>query len=618
MIGVYNGRVLRVDLNDSKFSVENVDHSVFKNFLGGVGLAAKVMIDEVNPKVEPFAPENYLIFAPGALTGSSIPAGNKSVFVTKSPLTNAWGEATFSGVCGINLKRAGFDGLIIKGKAERPLYLFISDDTFELRDATKIWNMETFDACTAIKKELDLKEVGIACIGPAGEKLVRIASIISDDGRAAGRCGVGAVMGSKNLKAIAIHGTGEIEVADKKRFDEVKRAMLKVIAEKKPLQFGTAGSVEAFNEMGNLPTKNWTLGVFSGAKNISGQFITERFSPRKRACFACPVACGREIELKEGPYAPLKCYGPEYETVAALGSLCMNDKIESIIKANDICNRLGVDTISTGAAIAFAMECFEKGLLAGADTGGLEVKWGDPEVIVRLCELIGRKEGFGTLLGEGVKVASKVIGRNSDRFALHVKGLELPMHSPYRFKEMGLAYAVSNRGACHNRGSPAYVSRGILIPEFGYTEKTDGFTTQSKAKLTADHQDICTMIDALGICKFIVFFGGISVTMLAEAYSAAIGWHVEPSEMKKTGARIWFLQRIFNYNAGLRRNDDTLPERFLKEPLKEGAAANQTVDLETMLNEYYEIRGLDNTDGKPKISKIKELALDFVIPKIST
>lgn len=616
MASVYNGKILRVDLNEPKFYEESVDQFIFKNLLGGVGLAAKIMVDEVNPKVEPFEPENYLIFAPGALTGSSIPAGNKSVFVSKSPLTNAWGEATFSGICGVNLKRAGFDGVVITGKAERPSYLFISDDAFELKDAAKVWGMETFDGCAAIKRELGLKDVGIACIGPAGEKLVKIASIISDDGRAAGRCGIGAVMGSKNLKAIAIYGTGEIKIADQERFNEAKRAMLKSITEKKPLQFGTAGSVEAFNEMGNLPTKNWRLGVFPGAKNISGQFMAEKFSPKKRACFACQVACGREIELKEGAYAPLKCCGPEYETVAALGSLCMNGNIESIIKANDLCNRLGVDTISAGAVIAFAMECYEKGLLTKEDTGGLEITWGNSEVTVRLCELIGRKNGFGALLGEGVKMASEVIGRGSNKFAIHVKGLELPMHSPYRFKEMGLSYAVSNRGACHNRGSPAFVSRGILIPEFGYTEKTDGFAIQGKAKLTADHQDICTMIDALGVCKFVVFFGGVSMAMLIEAYSAAVGWNVELDEMKKAGERIWFLQRIFNYNAGLRRSDDTLPERFLKEPLKDGAAANQVVDLEMMLNEYYEIRGLDN-DGKPKIDKLKELALNFAIPKIS-
>lgn len=611
-VGIYNGKILRVDLSYSKFSIENVQPSVFKDFLGGVGLAARIMVEEVNPKVGPFDHENYLIFAPGALTGSSVPAGNKSVFVAKSPLTNAWGEATFSGICGINLKRAGFDGIVIKGRAERPSYLFISNDTFEIKDASKIWGMDTFSACAAIKRELGLKDVGVACIGPAGERLVKIASIISDDGRVAGRCGIGAVMGSKNLKAIAIHGRSELKVADQKKFDEIKRTMLKSIAEKRPLQFGTAGSVEAFNEMGNLPVKNWTLGIFPGAKNISGQFMAEQFSLRKRACFACPVACGREIELKDGPHAPLRCYGPEYETVASLGSLCMNSNIESIIKANDICNRLGIDTISAGAIIAFAMECFENGLLTENDTGGLKITWGNSEIIIKLCELIGKKEGFGAVLSEGVRIASTIIGKGSKRFALHVKGLEIPMHSPYRFKEMGLAYAVSNRGACHNRGTPAYVSRGILIPEFGYIEKTDGFSTQGKAKLTADHQDICTMIDALGICKFVVFFGGINLRMLAEAYSAAAGWNMELSEMKKAGERIWLLERIFNYNAGLGRSDDTLPERFLKEPLKDGAAANQVVELETMLSEYYKIRGLDD-DGRPKISRLKELGLDFVI-----
>jgi aldehyde:ferredoxin oxidoreductase len=615
MIGGYTGKLLRVDLSEFKITEEKMDLSRARDLIGGVGFAAKIMLQEVNPYVKPFDPDNRLIFMTGVLTGTTVPGGNKSVFVARSPLTNIWGDAIFSGMCGIELKRAGYDGIIIQGKAEKPVYLRVFDGGAELRDAGKLWGMDTFESCNAIKSELNLKEVRVASIGPAGERLVKLACIMSDDGRAAGRCGLGAVMGSKNLKAIVIKGSGKIEIADKDKLVELRKEVLKRVNEKQPLQFGTAGSVVPFEEMGNLPIKNWTRGRFPSASRISGQTIAQTILKDRKTCFGCPVACGRYVEIKEGPYAPLEGYGPEYETIAMLGSLCMNDHLESIAKANDICNRLGIDTISVGAAIAFAMECYEKGIITRDNTGGIDLSWGNHKAIVKMCELIGRKEGFGTILGEGVKAAAEKIGKGSDRFALHVKGLEIPAHNPYRFKEMGLAYAVSNRGACHNRGSPAYVSRGILIPELGFDTKTDGFTIDGKGRLTKIHQDVCLMLDALGMCKFVVFFGGLGISILADFYTAVTGLKIEPDDLVKTGERIWLLQRVFNIRMGITRKDDTLPERFLKEPILEGPAKGQVVNLEPMLEEYYELRGLDE-EGKPKEQKLKELGLDFAIPFI--
>jgi aldehyde:ferredoxin oxidoreductase len=457
-----------------------------------------------------------------------------------------------------------------------------------------------------------VNDIRTAAIGPAGEKLVGVACVETDDGRTAGRTGLGAVMGSKNLKAIATKGTGKVGIANPARFEELSKEATKRILEKKPLPFGTSGSVVAFEEMGNLPIKNWSAGRFPGAAKISGQTMAETLLEGKKTCFACPVACGRYVEIKEGPYSPLEGFGPEYEAIGTLGSLCMNDNLESIVKATDTCNRLGIDVISTGAIIAFAMECYSKGLITRKETGGIDLSWGNHQAVVQMCELIGRREGFGIIMGDGVKAAAEKLDKGSESFALHVKGLELPAHSPYRFKENGLAYAVSNRGACHNRGSPAYISRGLVSPEIGLGTKTDGFTIEGKGRMTKLHQDVCAATDALGLCKFPVFFGGIGLELIAGLYSAATGWETSVDDMMTMGERIWTLQRIFNTRMGVTRKDDTLPDRFLKEPLPDGAAKGQVVELEPMLKEYYEQRGL-NEDGKPKREKLKELGLDYAI-----
>ena len=614
MIGGYAGKILRVDLSNEKISEEPLDFSLVRSLIGCLGVASKIMLEELDPNVKPFDPRNKLILATGPLTGSTAPAANKSIMISRSPLTNIWGEAIFSANCGIELKRAGYDMLIVEGKADEPVYLSIHNGTTEIRDASGIWGMETFPACDAIKRDLGEMDAAVICIGPAGEKLVRLASIISDNGRAAGRCGLGAVMGSKNLKAIAAKGSEEIKVANPEMLDELRDKIVKTVKKKLKAfsDYGTSRGVASFEEMGNLPIKNWTKGRFPGAEKISGIRMAETILVGRKACFACPVACGRYIKITEGPYAPLEGYGPEYETIAALGSLCMNDNLESIAKANDLCNRLGLDTISVGASIAFAMECYEKGIITKDDTGGIELTWGNHEAIIKMIELMGRREGFGAILGEGSKRAAEKIEKGAERYAMHVKGLELPMHNPYRFKEMGLQYAVSERGACHLRGFSMLPARGILFPDLGLDKRLDGFTIEGKARVVKIMQDACRMVDALGICKFIAFFGNIPLTSLAELYTAVTGWKTTLEELMKAGERIWMLQRVFNVRMGVKREDDTLPKRFLEEPMVEGAAKGQIVELEPMLKEYYVERGLDE-EGRPKKEKLKELNLDFAI-----
>ncbi|MEM2320864.1 MAG: aldehyde ferredoxin oxidoreductase C-terminal domain-containing protein [Candidatus Bathyarchaeia archaeon] len=344
--------------------------------------------------------------------------------------------------------------------------------------------------------------------------------------------------------------------------------------------------------------------------------MAETILAGRKACFTCHIACGRYVKVSEGPYAPLEGYGPEYETIAALGSLCINDSLEAIAKANDQCNRLGLDTISTGATIAFAMECYERGIITKDDTGGIELRWGDPDVIIRMIELIGRREGFGAILSEGSMRATERIGKGAERYAMHVKGLEIPMHSPYRFKEMGLQYAVSERGACHLRGLSMLPARGILFPEIGIDKQVDGFSVDGKAHLVKIMQDLCRVVDALGLCKFVYLFGGVPLWMLAKLYTAITGWETTLNDLMKAGERIWILQRIFNVRMGVRRKDDTLPKRFLEEPLSEGVAKGQIVKLEPMLNEYYAKRGLDE-EGMPRKDKIVELGLNFAVKYIT-
>jgi aldehyde:ferredoxin oxidoreductase len=618
MIGGYTGGLLRIDLSASSVKKQELDVNEYKNLAGGLGIAAKVMLEEVERDIEPFDPENRLILATGPLTGIA-PAGNKSVLVSRSPLTNIWGDALFSADLGIELKRAGYDVLIVQGRAKKPKYIWIHDDIIEIKDADDIWGMSTFDTSEALREDIGEKNAKVVCIGPAGEKLVRLACVMSDRGRVAGRCGLGAVMGSKNLKAIGIRASGMIEIARKDEFFHLfEQALNSVRNNPKTEGFhlcGTSGSVAPFEALGNLPIMNFTRGKFSGIDKISGETMVETILTNRKSCYGCPIGCGRFVKIAQGSYAPMEGNGPEYETIAALGSMCLNENLESIAKANDICNGLGIDTISTGNAIAFAIECYENGIITKVDTEGIDLSWGKHEAIVKMVELIGRKVGFGAVLGEGVRIAAERIGRNSERYAMHVKGLEIPFHSPYRFKCMGLNYATSNRGACHNRGSPAYVSRGILSPEIGLSEQTDGFTIEGKGNLTKIHQDACAMLDALGMCKFAVFFCGITLSLVKNLYNAATGWNMAMNDLMRAGERIWNLERVFNVRMGVTREDDTLPGRFLKEPMPDGMAKGQVVELEPMLKEYYEVRGLDD-NGKPKVEKLKELDLHFVIPRI--
>jgi len=610
MLGGYIGSLLRVDLTRGKVSEEALNLAVAKRLFTGSGYGAWMLRREVPAGADPLGPGNELILLTGPFTGSLIPGGTRAAAVAKSPLTGIFAETNTAGFFPSEVKFAGYDGLVLMGRASSPVYLSLVDGRASLLPARHLTGLDTYEAMDAVKKELGDRQVKVACIGPAGERRARLACIINDDGRAFGRTGLGAVMGAKNLKAIAVRGHGKVPVSHPREFQASLRRYREVVLNaqrtKNLRRDGTAGGIETFEKTGNLPIRNWTKGSFPGAVKISGPTMSRSILKRPYACFACPVACGRVIEVSSGPYAGLSGPGPEYETIATLGSMCLNDDLAAIAKANDLCNRYGLDTISTGCAIAFAIECYENGPLSPQDTGGLRLTWGNAEAIVELVRLMGEMEGLGQVLADGVKAASARIGRGAERYALEVKGLEVPAHEPRRFKSMGLGYATANRGACHMQGLANCIERGLLMPEYGLSQALDGFAIEGKAAVTVLYQNLCSALDALGLCKFPVF-GVTSFDLIAEAYTHLTGWEIDRQGILAAGGLIYDLKRAYNVSCGVKPSDDRLPERFTKEALPDGFAKGQVCELNPMLEEYYQLRRWNKQTGAPEDERLRAL-----------
>jgi len=608
----YMGKILRVDLRNGEIKEEELEEEVAKKFIGGSGLAAKIIYDELSSDVDPLSPENLLIFMTGPLVGVKVPNSGRHAVCAKSPLTGIWGEANSGGTWGVELKKAGYDGIVVKGKAEKPVYLWIHEGGVEIRDASHLWGKDTFETDEIIKEETDEKAV-VACIGPSGEKLVKIAAVMNDgkDARAAGRTGMGAVMGSKNLKAIAVRGDKEIPVYDEEKLKELTKGLGKMIAEKAERmgRYGTANIMIMVEEIGDLPIKNWLQGRWiEGAEKLSGERMAETILKRRYFCKNCVIGCGRIVEIKEGKWKLEEQAGPEYETLGAFGSLCLIDDLGAVSKLNEICNKYGIDTISAGAIVAFAIEAYEKGILKESDVG-FALRWGDADAAIRLTEMIARKEGIGALLSEGVKKAAEKLGGLALEMAIHSKGLELPMHDPRAYASIAVAYATSNRGACHLQGLTHPLEGRLVIPELGYNEPLDRFDVNGKGIMTAKMQDLMAMFDALTLCKFLIF-GGITVTHLVDWLNAVTGWNFTVEEFLKTGERIYNIKRMFNVKCGVSRKDDTMPLRILTHKRGEGGSAEHLPAWNIMLSEYYEYRGWDEM-GIPKEEKLKELGLEW-------
>ncbi len=616
----YMGKILRVDLTNGELNEEFPDDKVLKDFLGGAGLATWYLINETEKGIDPLGPDNKLIFMTGPLTGTSSPSTGRYSVVAKSPLTGFWGQANSAGFWGKDFKRSGFDGIIFEGVSPKPVYLLTDNGKAELLDASDVWGKDTSDA-TKILKEKHGDKFNVALIGTAGENLVKYAAVLNDCdlpyyGRAAGRCGMGAVMGAKKVKAIVSYGKEKIQVAKpedykagaKQRFDWVNQSLLKMTLE----VYGTATMVDLVNVKGGLPTNNWQTGIFPNPDLINGTAINENILIDRKPCFACPIACGRLAEIKEGPYKS-KGEGPEYESIGALGTMCGLDDLNAITYAHFLCNEYGLDTISVGNTIGFAMECAEKGILT--ETDGIDLKFGNAQAVIDMLSKITKREGIGDLLAEGVKVMSKKLGKGSEKFAMHVKGLELPCYDPRAAKITGLAYVTANRGGDHITAyieGPAFLAMPFMIVD----DADIGDPLQElpeKTKVVKDFEDAFGVFDAIGGCKFM----GMVLTAedWAELISKLMGYDYTAADFRKTGERIYNLERAYLVREGCSRKDDTLPPRLLEEPLPEGPAEGHTVNLDPMLDAYYKFRGWDN-DGKPTKEKLQELGLDWVIDKI--
>ena len=612
------GRVLRANLTDSKLLIEDLPpENVLRKWIGGRGLGVYYMLKEVNPKVDPLSPENKAIVATGPLTGvTGIPSPGRWCSVTKAPLTNTIHDAQSGGKFGPRLKFAGFDIVIIEGRSEKPVYLWLHDGKAEIRDAKHLWGRDTHDTTDTIIEELkpevgidEAKNISVACIGPAGERLSRIACIINDKNRAAGRGGHGAVWGSKNLKAIAVYGNIKPPVAREEKLEEVAVKSLEII-KKSPVtsqalpKYGTAVLVNVINAHGIFPTRNFKTGVFPGAGSISGERIADEIMDWKLAeeevCWGCEMKCARYTRITKPPFTG-EGGGPEYETVWALGADTGTSDLAAVSKANYLCNELGLDTISMGATIATLMELVELGKIPKEKLRGLRAEWGNGEALVELVWRTAYRSGIGDDLAEGALRLAQKYG--APEVAMVVRGQELPAYDPRGVQGHGLAYATSNRGGCHLR---AY----MIAPEVvGIPQLLNRFETRGKAEWVKEFQDVFATIDSLVVCKFVVF--AYWADMLADQLSTITGWDVTVDEFKKIGERIYNAERVFNILAfGDSEEYDTLPKRLLEEPMPEGPAKGYIVKLSEMLPDYYKVRGW--IKGRPTRAKLEELDLKWL------
>ena len=604
----YMGKILRVNLTNDEVYIENLSPQIQEKYIGGSGLAARIIYNEIPNDVEPFSPDALLIFSTGPLTGTPVPSSGRLSVCARSPL-GIWGESHAGGLFGQHLKKTGFDSIIITGKAKIPTYLWIDDGTVTFMSAEKMWRRDVYETYEMIKKEIKDNTIKIAAIGPAGENCVNYASIIFDVGKA-GRAGMGAVMGSKNLKAIAVKGTKKIPVAKEdelRNFAKEVQIQLSISPGAQSLRkYGTGGGMEAYYHIGNIPIRNHRDGVWEEDKieRISGVKMTQTILDKITPCCNCVIGCKRTISIKEGKYAGLKADSPEFETLCMLGSNLLNDDLSLIAKANDLCNRLGMDTISVGGVLAFAIEAYEKGFITIKDNAGLELKWGPSDDIVKLIELIAYRKGIGNLLANGVQEAAKQLNQKCADFAVHVKGLEAPAHNPRAFFGQALSYATMNRGACH-LAWPHNPDRGRLAPEIGIATQGDRFESEGKAITVKKMQDMMEVYDLLMVCKY-VSSAGLSLTQIATFFELVTGKRMSVDDFMKIGERSFTLKRVLNRNWSTSSKDDNLSKRLL-EP-QNGGTQQHVPDLGLMLKEYYEIRGW-TPDGVPSEEKLKELEI---------
>jgi len=612
MMGGNWNKILFVDLGTGETAVEEPGEQLYRDFLGGNGVGARILYSRQAPGVDALGPNNMLGFTTGVLIGTPAVGATRFTVCGKSPLTDTWGDANSGGYLAAALKKAGFDAVFFTGVAEKPVYLYVEDGAAELRDAGHLWGRDTFETEAALKEEWG-EDTQVACIGPAGEKLSRIAAIIHDRGRAAARSGLGAVMGSKRLKAVAVLGTLPVPLADEAAAKELRRAHLRVLREDDSVayfrKYGTVSHVASSTFSGDSPTKNWKgvgLEDFPQAEAISDDNVI-KYEQKKYGCYRCPIACGGIYRVEGGPYAVEATQKAEYETCAMFGSNLLNDDIESIIKANEICNRYGLDTISTAGTIAFAFECYEQGLITKEDTGGLALEWGDADAIVRLTQMIAHREGIGDLLAEGSKAAAEKLGGSAREYAIHAGGQELAAHDPRLAPSLAVNYAAGATPGRHTLAGLGWFEwgstlRGVEIPDM------DKYDVHGKGELNTNLLNLWHAVYATGVCLFV--FMKLDVAVWPEMIRAVTGWDYSWDEFLETGARIAALRQAFNVREGLPVAESIISGRAIGHPPQQsGPLEGVSIDVEVQRREFYQARGWDAETGRPLKETLVALGL---------
>lgn len=606
----YAGRYLNVNLTSGVCSHFSLEEDLLRKFLGGSSLSAKIFLDRFALDPDPLAAESPFMVMTGPLVGSGFPGSSRFTVCAKSPLTGIWGEGACGGTFGPELKRAGYDGIVIVGKAQSPTTLSIIEGEARLIDASDLWGKDIYQTTDLLKKKD--KGLKVLAIGPAGENLVNFASISNDKGHYIGRTGLGAVLGSKHLKAIVAKGSKGIEKADEVRYKEILKRALEEIKDSALANslhlMGSDAAMDIGMIRGDVPIKNWTIGEdMELSTNLGGPSLSEKYLTRAHACSNCPIACKRMVQVKEGSYQTEEGPGPEYETCCAFGTLIMNYDLAAVIKANELCNRYGMDTISCGSVIAMAMELFENGTLSRGEDDNLDLKWGNMEAVFQLLKNIAYREGFGKILADGSLKAAQRMGGIALESVVHVKGLELPMHDPRAFHGMGLAYMMSNRGACHLQHVVLPTEQGMVSwPQlFDMKDDYEGTTSEGKAELVFHAENYGILGNSLSICHYLIY--SLKPETIRDAFNAVTGFDFSFDDLLKCGMREWNLKRGMNNLLGITSKDDVLPKRILT-PVKEGAAAGSIPDVERLIAEYYAIRGLDER-GFPREEKLLELDL---------
>lgn len=623
----YHGKILHVDLTAGTFEIEQPPEEFYRFYMGGSALGLYYLLKNTPPHVDPLGPENTLVFALSVITGAPISGQSRVTVVAKSPLTGAVGDSQAGGFWPAELKFAGFDAVVIRGRARKPVYLWIHDGEVEIRDASHLWGKITGKVEAALKDELGDNRIEVLQCGPAGEKWVRFAATINMSNRASGRTGMGAVMGSKNLKAIVVRGKQRPELADRKGLNALARWGAENLADSDVAglsKYGTAEVVMPQQKSGGLPTYNWVSGSFVDAEALSGEVMYETILRERDSCYACTVRCKRVVEINEGPYRVDPLYGgPEYETLATFGSYCGIADLAAVARANQICNQYGMDTISCGATVAWAFDCFESGLITVEDTGGLELGYGNAGAMVQLVEMIGRREGFGDVLAEGSARAAEKIGRGTEGRVVAVKGQEVPAHMPQVKRSLGLIYAVNSFGADHQSSEhdPAYGEDyeyyGERLAQLGLNEPQEEYSlTDEKVRFGLLTQRLYSALDTVNICQFVMgpawqLYGP---DQLVEAVRLVTGWDVTLDELMVVGERRLNLLRAFNAREGLTRQDDRLPGKFWK--ALEGGHSDgiklEPEEIERAKDVYYRMAGWDGVSGNPTREKLGELGLGWV------